>query len=138
MFVCTCKRLRIMKGSEARGLGCGVWDKASRSIKEAQKPKESRVSFGQEKSFFAWVVGEDLTSSVNSNVEMLNGIKHMKLEPKYFFVFVSETGQTVVLESLVMYYILNKSVVTIEEFFWCCRLHRNSHISWFSSIKAPT
>ncbi|KAH0905555.1 hypothetical protein HID58_037382 [Brassica napus] len=24
MFVCTCKRLRIMKGSEAKGLGCGV------------------------------------------------------------------------------------------------------------------
>ena len=25
MFVTSCKRLRIMKGSEARGLGCGVW-----------------------------------------------------------------------------------------------------------------
>ncbi|KFK42765.1 hypothetical protein AALP_AA1G036800 [Arabis alpina] len=24
MFVCTCKRLRIMKGSEAKGLGCDV------------------------------------------------------------------------------------------------------------------
>lgn len=24
MFVTSCKRLRIMKGSEARGLGCGV------------------------------------------------------------------------------------------------------------------
>jgi len=24
MFVISCKRLRIMKGSEARGLGCGV------------------------------------------------------------------------------------------------------------------
>lgn len=25
MFMSSCKRLRIMKGSEARGLGCGVW-----------------------------------------------------------------------------------------------------------------
>ncbi|CAN6876842.1 unnamed protein product [Brassica oleracea var. botrytis] len=24
MFVCTCKRLRIMRGSEAKGVGCGV------------------------------------------------------------------------------------------------------------------
>jgi hypothetical protein len=24
MFMSSCKRLRIMKGSEARGLGCGV------------------------------------------------------------------------------------------------------------------
>ncbi|KAG7591059.1 PB1 domain [Arabidopsis thaliana x Arabidopsis arenosa] len=24
MFICSCKRLRIMKGSEAKGLGCGV------------------------------------------------------------------------------------------------------------------
>lgn len=26
MFVTSCKRLRIMKGTEARGLGCGVWE----------------------------------------------------------------------------------------------------------------
>lgn len=25
MFMSSCKRLRIMKGSEARGLSCGVW-----------------------------------------------------------------------------------------------------------------
>lgn len=26
MFMSSCKRLRIMKASEARGLGCGVWE----------------------------------------------------------------------------------------------------------------
>lgn len=37
MFVTSCKRLRIMKGSEARGLGCGVWETKPLKLPWAEK-----------------------------------------------------------------------------------------------------
>ena len=54
MFMTSCKRLRIMKGSEARGLGGGVWEVTSHS----NPKKDSSLSIRANLS--AWVLEEEI------------------------------------------------------------------------------
>jgi hypothetical protein len=53
MFATSCKRLRIMKGAEARGLGCGVWEKKNMNY-YYDYDMMSEKNICKKKSFDVW------------------------------------------------------------------------------------
>ena len=59
MFITSCKRLRIMKGSEARGLGCGVWENSLYQQHKIKKKTEDLSLSHGEKNLSAWVLEGD-------------------------------------------------------------------------------